>query len=179
MKPSTVLPQLLMLLVGSSVLLAVEAHDNAVQQIEESGGFVRPIASNDQRVAVGFQLLRDNFNDSMLEPTANLSNVYEIRLGNTPLTSAGLAYIVNLDSIERLYLEKTKIDDAGLAHLRDLRNLAHLNIYGTAVTDAGLEHLAGLTNLEQLYLWQTQVTDEGVAKLQAALPDLVINRGWE
>lgn len=179
MKPFIVLTLLLMPLVGSSVLFADEAHDLAVQQIEDSGAYVRPIAANDPRLAVGFQLLRGNFNDSMLEPTANLSNVYEIRLGDTPLTSAGLAHIANLASIERLYLEKTKIDDAGLAHLRDLRNLARLNIYGTAVTDAGLEHLTGLTNLEQLYLWQTQVTDGGVAKLQAALPDLVINRGWE
>ena len=179
MKPFTVLTLLLMPLVGSSVLLADEAHDKAVQQIEESGGFVRPIAADDPRVAVGFQLLRDSFNDSMLAPAANLSNVYEIRLGDTPLTSAGLAHIAKLASIERLYLEKTKIDDAGLAHLRDLRNLTRLNIYGTAVTDAGLEHLTGLTNLQKLYLWQTQVTDGGVAKLQAALPDLVINRGWE
>ena len=84
MKPFIVLTLLLMPLVGSSVLLADEAHDNAVQQIEESGGFVRPIATDDQRVAVGFQLLRGNFNDSMLEPTANLINAVAAELAMRP-----------------------------------------------------------------------------------------------
>lgn len=170
---------LLLIFLTSSAIFADEASDAAVKKIEESGGTVRPIASNDPRVEVSFHFAGDKFRDEMLVPVAGLGNVFELRLDNTPLTSAGLAHVSKLTSIERLHLEKTKIDDAGLAHLNGLENLRYLNIYGTDVTDAGLEQLAGLKNLKKLFVWQTKVTDAGAAKLQAALPELEINRGWE
>lgn len=170
---------LLLIPATSSAILADEASDAAVKKIEENGGSVRPIASNDPRVAVDFHFVGDKFRDDMLAPAASLVNVYELRVDNTPLTNAGLAHIAKLTSIERLHLEKTKIDDAGLAHLKGLENLQYLNLYGTAITDAGLEQLAGLKNLKKLFVWQTKVTDAGVAKLQAALPELKIDQGWD
>ncbi len=174
-----VLSLLLIPATSSAILFADEASDAAVKKIEESGGAVRPIASNDPRVEVDFHFVGDKFRDDMLAPVASLDNVYELRADNTPLTSAGLAHIAKLTSIERLHLEKTKIDDAGLVHLKGLENLQYLNIYGTDVTDAGLEELAGLKNLKKLFVWQTKVTDAGAAKLKAALPELMIDRGWD
>ena len=169
---------LLLIPITSSITFADEASEAAVKKIEESGGTVRPIASNDPRVEVSFHFVGDEFRDEMLVPVASLSAVYELRLDNTPLTSAGLAHISNLTSIERLHLEKTQLDDAGLAHLKGLENLQYLNLYGTAVTDAGMEQLAGLKNLKRLFVWQTEVTEAGAAKLEAALPELMIDRGW-
>lgn len=163
----------------SSTIFADEASDAAIRKVEESGGTVRQVASNDQRVEVSFHFAGDRFRDEMLAPVANLGAVFELRLNGTPLTSGGLAHLANLTSIERLHLEKTKIDDAGLAHLKGLENLQYLNLYGTAVSDTGLEHLAGLKKLKKLFVWQTKVTDAGAAKLQAALPELNIDRGWE
>jgi hypothetical protein len=170
---------LLLIHVMSSAAFADEATAAAVKKIEESGGTVRPIASNDPRVEVSFHFAGDKFRDEMLAPVAGLGNVFELRLDNTPLSSAGLAQIAELTSLVRLHLEKTKIDDAGLAHLANLENLQYLNLYGTSVTDAGLEKLAGLKNLRKLFVWQTQVTDAGAAKLKAALPELTIDRGWD
>jgi len=169
----------LMLADGGSNLFADEVRDNAIKQIKESGGTVRPLGANDERVVVGFNFVGDNFKDEMLAPVANLANVYELRLDGTPLTNAGLAHIEKLTSIARLHLEKTKIDDAGLAHLKGLQNLEYLNLYGTAVTDGGLDQLAVLKNLKKLFVWQTQVTDAGATKLKAALPELQIDRGWK
>lgn len=163
----------------SSAIFADEASDATVKKIEESGGTVRPIASNDPRVGVDFHFAGDKFRDDALSAVASLDNVYELRADGTPLTNAGLAHISKLTSLERLHLEKTKIDDAGLTHLKDLENLRYLNIYGTDVTDAGLERLAGLKNLKKLFVWHTKVTDEGAAKLKAALPELMIDQGWD
>lgn len=169
----------LMLADGGSNLFADEVRDNAIKQIEESGGTVRPLAANDERVVVGFNFVGDDFKDEMLAPVAKLTGVYELRLDGTPLTNAGLAHIESLKSVTHLHLEKTKIDDGGLAHLKGLENLEYLNLYGTAVTDVGLDHLAGLKNLKKLFVWRTQVTDAGAAKLKGSIPELTLNMGWE
>ncbi len=164
---------------SGNILRADQTHDSAVKLIEESGGSVRQIAANDDRVAVDFHLLRNGVSDEMLAPVAKLKNVYEVHLGGAPITDSALAHIKTLTSIERLHLEKTKITDAGLSSLKKLTNIKYLNLYGTAVTDAGLERLTALKSLEKLYLWQTKVTDAGTAELQKKLPDLEINRGWD
>lgn len=166
-------------LLSGNVLHADQAHDDAVKAIEESGAAVRKIAANDERITVDFHLLREGVSDETLAPASRLQNVREMHLGGTPITDAGLAHIAALTSIERLRLENTKITDAGLSSLKAMTGLKYLNLYGTAVSDAGLEHLAAFENLEKLYLWRTQVTDAGVAKLQKALPDLEIDRGWD
>ena len=164
---------------SGSILRADQAHDDAVKALEESGAAVRKVAANDERITVDFHLLRGGVNDETLAPAAKLQNVHEVHLGGAPITDAGLAHIAALTSIERLHLENTKITDAGLSSLKAMTGLKYLNLYGTTVTDAGLEHLAALEGLEKLYLWQTKVTDAGAAKLQKALPDLEINRGWD
>lgn len=164
---------------SGSILRADQAHDDAVKALEESGAAVRKVAANDERITVDFHLLRGGVNDETLTPAAKLQNVHEVHLGGAPITDAGLAHIAALTSIERLHLENTKITDAGLSSLKAMTGLKYLNLYGTAVTDAGLEHLAAFEGLEKLYLWQTKVTDAGAAKLQKALPDLEINRGWD
>ncbi len=152
----------------------------AIGQIEEVGGGVRKIASNDERWEVDFHLQGFSLNpDDQLAHLKDLSNVAYLHLGNTSVTDRGMAQLAGLTTLTRLHLEKTKISDAGLEYLKNLHNLSYLNLYGTAITDAGLVHLESLTNLKKLYLWQTQVTNTGVKKLQQALPSLDINRGWE
>ncbi len=164
---------------SGNLLQADQAHDNAVKSIEESGGAVRQIAADDDRVTVDFHLLRSGVSDAMIAPVSKLKKVHEVHLGGAPITDKALTHLEELTSIERLHLENTKITDAGLSSLKKLTNLKYLNLYGTAVSDAGLKRLAALKSLRKLYLWQTKVTDSGAAELQQALPDLEINRGWD
>lgn len=179
MKPIIVISLLLMPAFTGSDLLADEAHDKALKTIEESGGSVRKIAANDERVEVDFHLMREDAKDEHLSPVAKLQGVYRVHVGGTSITDAGLTHLKGLDSIERLHLDRTKITDAGLDVVGGLKTLKYLNLYGTAITDAGLSKLTGLTNLEKLYVWQTQVTDAGAKQLQAKLPNVRIERGWD
>ena len=173
---------ILLLSVGPPSAQAAERSDaekQAIEKIEESGGTVREIAQNDDRLEVNFQLTGESVTDGHLAPVAELSNVYELRLGKTSVTDAGLAHIKGLSALNRLHLENTKVGDAGLAHLKGLKELTYLNLFGTSVSDSGLKHLTGLKKLKNLYVWQTNVTDAGVGRLQKALPDLKIEMGWD
>jgi hypothetical protein len=151
----------------------------AVAAIEKSGGAVRTLAQNDDRLEVAFNLQGAQVTDKDLAPLAQLKKVAYVNLGKTGITDAGLVNLKPLSDLLQLHLEMTKITDAGLANLAGLKKLEYLNLYGTGVTDAGLKHLAGLTNLKNLYLWQTKVTKEGAEKLKQSIPKLDINLGWE
>jgi hypothetical protein len=151
----------------------------AIADIEKSGGSARPLAQNDDRLDVSFQMQGASVTDKDLKPIAQLKKIAAVNLAKTSVTDAGLAQLAQHPEIVQLHLEQTKITDAGLAQLKPLKNLEYLNLYGTAVTDAGIKQLAGLTNLKNLYLWQTKVTPEGAKKLKQDLPKLDINMGWE
>ena len=89
----------LLLSVGPPSAQAAERSDaekQAIEKIEESGGTVREIAQNDDRLEVNFQLTGESVTDGHLAPVAELSNVYELRLGKTSVTDAGLAHIKGL-----------------------------------------------------------------------------------
>lgn len=151
----------------------------AIADIEKSGGSVRTLAQNDDRLDVSFQLSGATVTDASLAPMAQLKKVTYLNLAKTAITDAALPAIARHTGLVQLHLELTKVTDAGLAHLKPLQNLEYLNLYGTAITDAGLAHLAGLTNLKNLYLWQSKVTPEGAKKLKQALPKTDINLGWD
>lgn len=151
----------------------------AIADIEKSGGSVRTLAQNDDRLEVSFQLHGAAVTDKDLAPLAQLKKVTSVNLAKTSVTDAGLAQLKPHTGITHLHLEQTRITDAGLVNLKPLQALEYLNLYGTAVTDAGLAHLSSLTNLKNLYVWQSKVTAEGAKKLNGALPKLDINLGWD
>lgn len=151
----------------------------AIAAIEKSGGAVRTLAQNDDRLEVNFQLQGASVTDKDLAPLAQLKKVTYVNLARTSITDAALAELARHTGITQLHLEHTKVTDAGLARLKPLQSLEYLNLYSTGITDAGLAHLTGFPNLKNLYLWQTKVTPEGARKLKEALPKTDINLGWD
>lgn len=156
-----------------------DAERNAVADVQQFGALAMRIAQNTNWLRVDFSLQGQEVKDSELPQLKDMPNLVELDLGGTQITDAGLVHVKGLSNLARLHLEKTKITDPGLANLKGLEKLTYLNLYGTAVGDAGLEHLKRLKNLKKLYLWQTEVTDEGAKLLQAALPEVMISRGWD
>ena len=65
---------------------------------------------------------------------ADLENVYELNLGDTQITDAGLKDVAVAES-EELVLENTQITDEGLKEVAKLQNLKELHLADTKVTD--------------------------------------------
>ena len=151
----------------------------AIAAIEKSGGSVRTLAQNDDRLEVSFQMPGGAITDKDLAPMAQLKKVTSVNLAKTSVTDAALAEVARHTGITQLHLEQTKVTDAGLAQLKPLQSLEYLNLYGTGITDAGLRQLTGLTSLKNVYLWQTKVTAEGAQKLKEALPKVAVDLGWD
>ncbi len=121
---------LLMPAFSGSMLSADEAQDQAAKEIEESGGAVRKIAADDDRVEIDFHLIREDAKDEHLSPLPKLTGVYRVHLGGTGVSDAGLKHLIGMESIEHLHLERTKVTDAGLEVVASLKTLTYLNLYG-------------------------------------------------
>jgi hypothetical protein len=152
----------------------------AVTKLEKTGAHVIRLAQSTNLLRVDFSLRGKEVKDEDLLLLKDMANLTELNLGGTNITDAGLVHLKPLKNLTRLQLHNTKISDAGLVNLKEMTKLHSLNLYGSAgITDAGLEHLKGLTNLRRLYLWQTKVTEAAANKLSAAVPGLIIDRGYD
>ncbi len=151
--------------------------DAIARAIVEHGGFAGRVSleSNDFDVNLGLAVERTT--DASLALLDGLeADLVALDLSRSKVTDAGVAKLKAFPRLARLRLDRTQIGDDALRTVGALEALVYLNLVGTAVTDAGLDALHGLANLRQLYLWQTSVTDEGVARLEAALPELDVER---
>jgi len=156
-----------------------DAEKAAVAKVQKLNALALRLAQNTNLLRIDFSLQGKDVKDEDLQTLRDIPNLVELNLGSTTVTDAGLAYIKDLSNLTRLQLHKTKITDAGLQYLKGLQRLNSLNLYGTEVTDKGIEQLAGLKNLRKLYVWQSKVTSDGAKKLQAEVPGLIVEMGFE
>lgn len=153
--------------------------EDAIKALQEIGGSIRQIAADSTDKEAAFHLAGKEITDDQLAHLQKVSGLVWLNLRDTKVTDAGMPHLGACKSLTRLHLERTAVGDAGLEALAGLENLEYLNLYGTQVSDAGLEHLKGLKNLKRLYLWQSKVTPEGAAKLNEALPELMVVLGLD
>ncbi len=100
-----------------------------------------------------------------------------LQLGGTQVTDDALVYLKACGNLNALELDGTRVGDAGLVHLKGLAKLEALGLSNTQVGDDGLAFLKGLINLRTLGVQNTKVSKAGVAKLNKALPEVLIDYG--
>jgi mono/diheme cytochrome c family protein len=155
------------------------AEEKAIAQLNQLGVQVRPVAMNVTWTTANFRGIDSNNVGKALPLLAQVQTLEDVNLAGLNLKDESLKPLAGLVNLTHLHLEKNPIGDPGLAYLKGLVNLTYLNLYDTQVGDAGVNQLKELKRLKNLYLWQTKVTDDGAKNLQAALPKVDINRGWE
>ncbi|MBI4586442.1 MAG: sulfatase-like hydrolase/transferase [Planctomycetes bacterium] len=133
----------------------------AVKRIEELGGLV---FRKEGRI-VEVVLNRRDVPDDLLRRVADLADLTDLSLEETPVGDAGMEHLAALEKLEWLNLYRTKVGDGGLAYLSRIRSLKLLPLGETRVTDAGLAHLERMPQLEYLGLRGNRITDAGLVHL--------------
>jgi hypothetical protein len=152
----------------------------AIQQIEATGASVMPLFAGSPLLQVSFAQASSPPTDESLKPLASAAEqIVWLNLSGAQISAAGMEALKPLENLIQLHLEKSNVDDAGLAQLAGMSRLEYLNIYGTTATDAGLEPLKGLKRLRKLYVWQTKASYDAAQALQAEIPGLEVNLGWD
>ncbi|MFK7923432.1 MAG: c-type cytochrome domain-containing protein [Bacteroidia bacterium] len=156
----------------------VEPTATALGELAAEGVLVMPVSQQTNYLRVKVNQDTTPFANAQMQlllPLAEQITWLDLRYA-TPTDYSVLAQLKNLTE---LHLEQSPIKDADLKHLAGLERLEYLNLYGTEITNAGIETLKALPALKVVYLWQSKVDKAGVAALREAKPDLEINMGWE
>jgi uncharacterized membrane protein len=153
------------------------AESAALARLQQRGATAARIANNTHAIEVNFSTAH-NVSDEDIGLLAGLEHTLVwLDLAGTGITNSAMAEVSRFANLEKLRIERTPVGDAGLPPLLDLDRLSYLNLFDTAVTDAGLQHLESMDSLRKLYLWSTATTADGRARLQAALPQVVLTDG--
>ncbi len=160
--------------------LQAPAYDaKAMQQLQERGFFVSPLAENVNLLEVRATAKTGKLQAADFETLQQLApQITWLNLSETGLQDTDLASLNGMEMLTRLRLSGNPLTDKGLSALAPLKNLESLNLYGTSVTDATLQHLASFPQLKKLYLWQTGTTPQGIDQLKNKLPRLEVDTGF-
>ena len=138
---------------------------NAVQRIEERGGFV--VRDRDGKVTE-VSLERTWATDNDIEFVVALNTVRKLDLSFTYVTDKGIKRLEQLPQLEDLTLDTAEfLTDASMAHLRANRALRRLVVRGVDITDAGMPYIGEMTGLRSLDVSYTMLGDVGLEHLPA------------
>jgi hypothetical protein len=114
--------------------------------------------------------------EQVLSRIGHLGRLEILNLFGPSVTDTRLNCVSGLANLKEMKLNGTQVGGSGLKHLKGLSRLRVLRFEDTPVGDAGLKHLTDLNDLKELWCYRTRITDSGAAKLQKALPRLMIIR---
>ena len=81
--------------------------------------------------------------------------------------------------VEKLILNGTSIDGKNLEELIKCKQLKELALSNTSINKDQLSVLSGLAQLKTLYLWNTSVKPEDLPTLEASLPGVQLELGYQ
>jgi serine/threonine protein kinase len=108
--------------------------------------------------------------DPSLISICRMSQMRNLQLNNTNITSDGIARLCYLRRLQVLNLDHTHITDQGIHQIvrtfAKTRSLEELDIAGTLVTDKGIADISRLPSLKTLSISGLGITDSSVARLE-------------
>lgn len=156
------------------------AHKQAVEAIEEYGGFVILDEKGDVNCvslvyhedASGNRIECTEISDRVLKYLPALPETRELLIHSSQATDEAMKHIAKLKNLKSLFMwDAGELTDAGIAHLTSLVNLRNIHINDSQITDESLLYLSKLKLLEGLSLQQNNFTDKGLAYL-VEMPNL-------
>lgn len=109
--------------------------------------------------------LADRVTDDWLKRLADQTDLRNLQLSGTAVTSAGLAHLKPLVNLERLNVCLTAVSDDGFEHLAGLTKMKRMTICASKITGSGFKHLSGMKQIESINLHSTPASDEGLAAI--------------
>ena len=156
------------------------ASQAALQKLTDAGASVQPLFQGNSLLSVSFARRTPPAGDAELAMLVGAAEqIVDLNLAGAQPTAAGWLSLASLKNLSRLHAEHSSIDDAALTKLAALGRVEYLNLFNTSVTDAGVATLKSAAKLRRLYLWQTKASFEAAQSLEAAVPGLVVDLGWD
>lgn len=114
-------------------------------------------------------LMGTSISDETLTEIAKLEELWNLNLGKTKVTDAGIKKLAALP-LSVLHLYNTDISNDAIKEISKMTTLSFLTLDGTNIDDAAIPDLLELDNLRILGVKATKITNDGRSKIKAGLP---------
>jgi len=153
-----------------------EKIEKAVEKLKSLGALVdRPkVSDNTYGPVRGVYMANNNRNArKAMRYVAELPSIKVLHITGGSITDTEMFYLFGLKNLESLKLKDTRVTSAGLAYLQDKHKLFYLNlIESNKIDDSGIKYLYNLKNLRTLLLGGTKVSREAADELKKRIPKL-------
>jgi uncharacterized membrane protein len=105
--------------------------------------------------------------------------VVSLSLARMPVKDDEMAIVSQLSNLENLNLNYTDISSRGVEQLVTLRKLQEVSLSGTGITANAIEKIASLPEMNSVFVWNTKIDAADLAGLQNKFRKLHIETGFK
>ncbi len=155
------------------------ASQKTIEKLNNDYRVIQALYPNSPAIQTAF-FGRNNFKSEHIDELNEIkTQLVGLNLANMPLKDDDIRKLSDFIHLEKINLNETGITGEYLNELKVLEHLKSLSLIGNPLDVEHLEKIGQLVQLEHLFIWNTGLNKNAVSKLQALLPETVIEIGFE
>ncbi|NMH89271.1 FN3 associated domain-containing protein [Flavivirga algicola] len=105
--------------------------------------------------------------------------IVSLNLSYLPIDKSSINFVSSLTNLENLVLNFTNLTSEGLQPIKACKKLKTLSISGTKIDVTISTTLNQLPNLKKVYLWNTSISENDIKTLKTQFPNIYIETGFK
>ncbi len=163
---------------GETVYDFPAADDKKINALNNNYRVIEPQGMGSPALSVHFYG-RNAYSKSALEELLPLKQqIIQLSLARMPVKDDDLAIIEKMTNLRDLNLNYTNVTSKGIGRLISLQKLQEIALSGTAVDKQSLEKIVKLPSIRSVYIWNTQIDSAQVLSVRNKFKNVNIETGF-
>lgn len=154
------------------------ANDKKINALNNNYRVIEPQGMGSPALSVHFYG-RNAYSRKSLEELSSLKKqIIQLSLARMPVKDDDLAIIEKMTNLRDLNLNYTNVTSKGLERLMSLKKLKEIALSGTAIDRQSLEKILKLPSIRSVYIWNTQIDSTQVLSVRNKFKKVNIETGF-
>ena len=154
------------------------ADDKKINALNNNYRVIEPQGMGSPALAVHFYGKNAYSKKSLEELLPLKQQIIQLSLARMPVKDDELAVIKQMTNLRELNLNYTDVTSKGLEQLMGLQKLQEIALSGTAIDRTSLEKIAALPSINSVYIWNTRIDSMQVASVGNKFKKVNIETGF-
>ncbi|HKG69007.1 MAG TPA: c-type cytochrome domain-containing protein, partial [Segetibacter sp.] len=154
------------------------ADDKKINALNNNYRVIEPQGVGSPALSVHFYGKNAYSKKSLEELLPLKQQIIQLSLARMPVKDDDLALIKQMTNLRELNLNYTDVTSKGLEQLMGLQNLQEIALSGTAIDRTSLEKIAALPSINSVYIWNTRIDSMHVASVRNKFKKVNIETGF-
>ncbi|SFU13292.1 Uncharacterized membrane protein [Algoriphagus locisalis] len=164
---------------GNKIYSFDAADPDDIAELNTSFRSIQPLFPESPALDVSYFGISAFQPESLTDLKSVKDQVVRLSLNKMPLAGIDLKFLKDFKHLEELQLNFTDLEPEQIKTISELGTLEVLAISGNEIDQASLENISKMKSLKKLYVWSTGMNDQDQESLQKALPETVIDFGFD